>query len=138
MSPLAGFLNGLTPEKLDTLGDIYSPGVEFRNPLHHVRGLPNLRKAYEHLFQQFAQLSVTVSDVHGDDRTGFLLWSMDYRHRDDAHALAGTSHIRFAPDGRVATQTDHWDASFAVYGAYPLIGWAMRNIKRVLTPKPDP
>lgn len=137
MSPLAGFLNGLTPERLGTLGDIYSPGIEFRNPLHQIRGLAELRRVYEHLFQQFAQLSVTVTDVHGDERTGFLLWTMDYRSSGSDHSLTGTSHIRFAPDGRVAAQTDHWDASFPIYGAYPLVGWAMRNIKRALAPKPD-
>ena len=136
MSPLAGFFNGLTPEKLDTLGDIYSPGVEFQNPLHQIRGLAELRKVYEHLLQLFAQVRVTVTDVHGDDRTGFLLWTMNYQIRGMERSITGTSHVRFAPDGRVAVQTDHWDASFPIYGEYPLVGWAMRNIKRLTTIKP--
>ena len=135
MSPLAGFLNGLTPEKLATLGDIYSPGVEFHNPLHQTRGLADLRKAYEHLFQLLDRLTMAVTDVHGDERTGFLLWTMNYQSHGTAQAITGTSHIKFAPDGRVATQTDHWDASFPIYGEYPLVGWAMRNIKRAVSIK---
>ncbi|MEI6178111.1 MAG: nuclear transport factor 2 family protein [Verrucomicrobiota bacterium] len=135
MSPITGFFNGLTPEKLDTLGDIYSPGVEFQNPLRQIRGLPELRRVYEHLFQQLEHMTVAVTDVHGDDRTGFLLWTMNYQYRGMERSITGTSHIRFAPDGRVAAQTDHWDASFPIYGEYPLLGWAMRNIKRLAAAK---
>jgi len=130
MTSMAGFFNNLSLEKLDHLGDVYSPGVEFQDPLHHTRGLPALRKMYEQLLKQLQNVTVTVSDIHGDDQTGFLLWTMRYKLRGKEGVITGTSHLRFAADGRVATQYDHWDASFPVYGEFPLIGWLMRRIKR--------
>ncbi len=130
MAAMAGFFNELTLEKLDNLGDVYSPGVEFQNPLHRTRGLPLLRRIYEHLFRQLPDLSVTVSDIHGDDCTGFLLWTMRYSLRGKSQIITGTSHLKFAADGRVSSQHDHWDASFPVYAESPLIGWAMRRMKR--------
>lgn len=136
MSPMAGFFNGLSPNKLDNLGDIYSPAVEFQDPLHQTRGLADLRRVYEHLFRQLTHVTVTVTDAHGDDRTGFLLWTMSYQFRGKQRVITGTSHLKFAPDGRVAAQRDHWDASFPVYGEFPLIGWAMRCIKRLTALKP--
>ena len=115
LTPMARFRAGLSPAKLETLGDIYSPGVEFHDPLHQTRGLAELRRAYQHLFQQLKDLAVTVMDAHGDERTGFLLWKMTYKFRGSERVITGTSHLKFAPDGRVAAQTDHWDSSFPVY-----------------------
>lgn len=133
---MAGFFNALAPGKLDNLGDIYSPGVEFQDPLHQTRGLPALRRVYEHLFQQLKDISLTVTDAHGDDHTGFLLWTMRYHFRGRERIITGTSHLRFAPDGRVAAQCDYWDASFPVYGEFPLIHWVMRGIKRIVSASP--
>ena len=130
MATVAGFFNDLSPAKLETLGDVYAPGVEFHDPLHHTRGLAQLRVVYERLFAQLTEVAISVSDIHGDDSTGFMLWTMRYKLRGKDRAIHGTSHLRFAPDGRVAAQHDFWDASFPVYGEAPLLGWAMRRIRR--------
>lgn len=136
MSPIAGFFNGLTLAKLEHLGDIYSPAVEFHSPLHQTRGLPALRLVYEQLFQQLQDVSVTVTDAHGDERTGFLLWEMCYQDCGKPRSITGTSHLKFARDGRVAAQLDHWDASSLVADEFPLLGWAVRGIKRLVKTKP--
>ena len=136
MAPVAGFFNALSQEKLDHLGDIYSPGVEFQDPLHQIHGLADLRKVYEHQLQQLQDVAVTVTDAHGDERTGFLLWTMRYQMRGKERVITGTSHLKFAPDGRVAQQHDHWDASFPVYGEFPLVGWVLRGIRRRVTMRP--
>ena len=135
MAAVARFFNGLAPGKLDALGDVYSPGVEFQDPIHQVRGITALRKVYEHTFQQLKDLSVTVDDAHGDDRTGFLLWTMSYKLRGKERVINGTSHLKFAPDGRVAEQHDHWDASFPVYGEFPVMGWVMKGLKTLVSAK---
>ena len=135
MLPIAGFINGLSPAKLEHLGDIYSPGVEFHSPLHQTRGLSALRQVYEPLFQQLQDVAVSVTDAHGDERTGFLLWEMSYQDHGRQRVITGTSHLKFAPDGRVAVQHDHWDASFQTQEELPLLDWAMRGIKRLITPR---
>lgn len=136
LTTMVRFFNGLAPDKLDMLGDVYSPGVEFRDPLHQVRGLAAVRQVFEQMFRQLGELVVEVKDAHGDERTGFLLWEMRYTFRGAQRVISGTSHLRFAADGRVAAQTDHWDASFPVYGEFPVMGLAMRGIKRLVAPKP--
>lgn len=136
LTAIAGFFNGLSPGKLDSLGDIYSPGIEFNDPLHQTHGLTALRQVFEHLFQQLKDLSVIVQDAHGDERTGFLLWEMSYELRGARRTIQGMTHVRFAPDGRVCAQTDHWDASFPVYGEFPLLGLTLRGIKRLVAAKP--
>lgn len=137
LTHVARFIDGLSPDKLDQLGDIYSPGIEFRDPMHHVRGHAALRNVFEQLFQQLAGLTVSVDDAHGDDRTGFLLWTMRYQYRAKQREITGTSHFRFASDGRIVFQQDHWDASFPVYGEFPVLGWAMRGIRRMVGGRPS-
>ena len=138
MATVARFFNSLSPDKLQSLGDVYAPGVEFHDPLHHTRGLAQLRQVYERMFAQLTGVEVVVSDTHGDDETGFMLWKMQYKLRGKERIIQGTSHLRFAPDGRVAVQRDFWDASFPVYGEAPLLGWAMRRIRNQtgITPQP--
>ena len=136
LAAMAGFLNSLTAAKLANLGDIYSPAVEFQDPLNQTKGLAALRRVYEHLFEQLNEVSMSVTDAHGDDRTGFLLWTMSYRFRGKQRTITGTSHLKFAADGPIVAQQDHWDASFPVYGEFPVVGWAMRAIKRAVETKP--
>ena len=87
-------------------------------------------RVYENLFQQLANVAVAVTDAHGDERTGFLLWTMTYQLRGRQRIITGTSHLQFAADGRVMMERDFWDASGPVYGEVPLLGWVLRHIKR--------
>jgi steroid Delta-isomerase len=130
LSAVADFLNEMTPEKLERLGDIYGPGIKFHDPIHDASGLQELRQVLASRFQKMAGMEFTVEDAHGDDRTGFLLWIATYQDRGYERVIHGTSHFKFATDGRISAQRDHWDASFALYGALPVLGWLMRIIKR--------
>lgn len=130
LSAVADFFNQMTPAKLERLGDIYGPGVEFHDPIHDAIGLPQLRDVFSNRFRKMEAVTFKVVDAHGDDRTGFLLWTVTYQHRGDEQVIHGTSHFKFAHDGRVSSQRDHWDASFVLYGALPVLGWLMRIIKQ--------
>lgn len=135
MASMARYFNALSPETLDQLGDVYSPAVEFKDPMHETRGVSELRKVFEHMFQQLKGVTIQVEDAHGDERTGFLLWTMDYQFRGKPRSITGTSHLKFAPDGRVISQHDHWDASFPIYGEFPVVGLAMRGIRKLVVKK---
>ncbi|MES2921881.1 MAG: nuclear transport factor 2 family protein [Verrucomicrobiota bacterium] len=130
MSAVADFFNEMTPAKLERLGDIYGPGVEFHDPVHDAVGLSQLRDVLAHRFKEMTSARVKVMDAHGDDRTGFLLWTLTYQHLGAERVIHGTSHFKFAHDGRISAQRDHWDASFVLYGELPVLGWVMRIIKR--------
>ena len=130
MTAVADFFNEMTPAKLERLGDIYGPGIEFHDPIHDASGLSQLRGVLSNRFNQMTAVRLNVVDAHGDDRTGFLLWSATYQHRGSERVIHGTSHFKFAHDGRISAQHDHWDASFALYGELPVLGWVMRIIHR--------
>lgn len=135
LAAVAGFFNEMTPAKLAGLGDVYAPGVKFSDPINTAEGLPALKRVFEDLFKQLKDVQIAVNDAHGDDRTGFLLWTMRYQFRGRDRVIRGTSHLKFAADGRVIAQQDHWDASFVVYGEFPLLGWLMRTIQKMVRVK---
>lgn len=130
LSAVADFFNEMTPAKLERLGDIYGPGVEFHDPIDDAIGLSQLRDVLSNRFKEVTSARVKVMDAHGDDRTGFLLWTLTYQHGGNERVIHGTSHFKFANDGRISAQRDHWDASFVLYGELPGLGWLMRIIKR--------
>ena len=130
MTAVADFYNEMTPAKLDRLGDIYGPGVEFHDPIHNASGLSQLREVLIYRFHHMAAVTVKVVDAHGDDRTGFLWWTVTYQHRGNGRVIHGTSHFKFANDGRIAEQRDHWDSAPVLFGELPLLGWLTRIIKQ--------
>lgn len=137
MTAVVRLFNDLTPAKLDCLGDIYSPGIVFRDPVFEVRGLARLREVLSRRLDQIGGITVKLLDAHGDDHTGFLLWVLKYTHQGESREIHGTSHFKFAADGRISEQQDHWDASFPIYGEYPLLGWLLRQIKQRVQLTPE-
>lgn len=130
MSAVADLFMAMTPEKLERLGDVYGPGIAFYDPIHEARGLQQLREVLSKWFKKMPEISFKILDAHGDDRTGFLQWVMNYHRRGNEQVIHGMSHFRFAPDGRICEQRDHWDASFVLYGEHPVVRWMMEQIKR--------
>lgn len=133
LAPFVRFLEGFSPASLEHLGDVYSPGAAFRDPLHEVRGLAALRQVHRHTLHQLQEVAIEVLDAHGDDLSGFVRWRMRFLVRGRAEKVDGCSHLRFAADGRVLDHEDFWDASFPVYGGFPLVGWALRGIRKLVT-----
>ena len=83
MSAVADLFTTMTPAKLERLGDVYGPGIAFHDPIHDARGLPQLRDVLSNRFKKMAGISFKSLDAHGDDRTGFLLWIVNYQHRGE-------------------------------------------------------
>ena len=115
LTPMVRFFNGLAPDKLDTLGDVYSPGIDFRDPLHQVKGLPAVRDVFGQMFKQLGELTVKVTDAHGDERTGFILWEMRYRFRGAERVITGTSaagnELATTPTRKIGTAAARMSAS---------------------------
>jgi hypothetical protein len=64
----------------------------------------------------------------------FLSWDFTFRLQRQAldRRIHGSSHLRFAADGRIAYHRDYWDAAEEVYEKVPLLGGLLRRIKRRL------
>jgi hypothetical protein len=64
----------------------------------------------------------------------FLVWDFKFRFKrfdtTTPQVVRGTSHLRFAPDGRVHYHRDYWDAAEELYEKLPWVGGLMRWLKK--------
>ena len=134
LARLAEFYEHLTPLSLDRLGELYAPSARFIDPFNDVSGLPALRRVFEHMFENLVAPRFVVLEALGSERTGFLLWTFQFRRgqgRDQQ--ILGTTHLRFDDEGRVLLHHDHWDAAGQLYETLPLLGPLLRWLRRRLS-----
>jgi len=122
----------LDGDHLDRLENLYSEDITFRDPLHRIDGLDDLR-AY------FAQLYANAHDIRyvfagADEVTpgqGYLRWTLQFRHPRLAGgrpiSLQGCSYLQWRD--RVHFHQDFFDAGALLYEHIPLMGGAIRWLK---------
>lgn len=125
----------LDASRLGELDELYSVDIHFQDPLHRIEGLTALR---EYFAQLYANASDVRYDFHAFDEVapgeGYLRWTLHFRHPRLASgapiALQGCSHLRWTD--RVHHHQDFFDAGALLYEHLPLLGPAVRWLKRRL------
>lgn len=119
---------------LDSLADIYSDDIQFRDPLHAVNGFQNLTEYFSGMMDDLIECRFEFH--HSVEMTtrgeAVLFWTMRYRHAKLAGGklleLTGNSHLLF--NDKVYYHRDYFDAGSMLYEHIPLIGFAIRQIKK--------
>jgi ketosteroid isomerase-like protein len=123
----------LLPTDVARLGELYTDDAHFKDPFNEVRGLLAIRGIFEHMFVALDGPRFEIRDVIVQGEQCFLTWDFVFRmkrFRRDEQRIHGGSHLRFAPDGRVAMHRDYWDAAEELYEKLPVVGGLMRWLKR--------
>jgi ketosteroid isomerase-like protein len=130
------FFEALAPASIDGLDTVYAPDARFRDPFNEVHGVPEIRRIFAQMFEHLDDCRFTFIDETVDERGAFLTWDMTFRIRrlspGEVRRIHGATHLKFAPDGRIAYHRDYWDAADELYAKLPLIGPVMRWLKRRL------
>lgn len=122
-----------TPADLRRLDGFYTPDASFKDPFHEVRGLEAIVRVYAHMFEalEAPRFVVTARVVDGDQC--FLAWEFHFAYRNfrrgQPQTVRGGSHLLLAPDGRIRSHRDYWDAAEEVYEKLPVVGGLMRWLK---------
>ena len=135
LARMAGFFQEMTADSVKRVHELYAENACFRDPVNEVQGAAAIEAVMADLFHQLKNIRIVVREMHGDDHAGCLIWTMHYEFRGKSRSLPGVSHFRFDEKGRVAAQEDYWDASFVLYGEFPILGAMMRGIKRMVRVK---
>ncbi len=122
-------------DSLRDLPEIYSPTIEFEDPINTVQGLDNLYLVFEDLLKVFSEIEIQVKETSSTDHTAFVRWLMTYRFRKKKYSIDGVTHLKFDSSGLICKHKDYWDASFPLYGTFPLLGSLMRGIKKIAAVK---
>jgi len=128
------FWEQLTREKVAVIGEYYTGDAYFRDPFNEVRGIPELRRIFDRMFEQLHEPRFAILEVVEQGEGAFFVWDFTFRMKsykpDLVQTIHGSSHVRFAPDGRVAYHRDYWDAANELYAKLPVIGALMRWLAR--------
>jgi steroid delta-isomerase len=130
---LVAYFEAITPESVARLGEFYTPDAAFKDPFNEVRGVPAIAQIFAHMFVALDAPRFVVNDIVVQGDQAFLTWDFVFRFRRfraGEQRVRGASHLRFAPDGRVALHRDYWDAAEELYEKLPVVGGLMRWLKR--------
>lgn len=132
MQRLQDLFERLVSEQEMPLEDVYTDDVSFRDPFHVIDGRDALRAYFERLNENVKSCTFTYHDVIEDEARGVVTWTMKLETRRGPRgviAVDGATHLTYK-DGKIASHRDYFDAAQMVYEHVPLLGGAIRQIKK--------
>ena len=134
---IVALFESMTPEHVRALDAYYTIDAWFKDPFNEVRGLPAVQRIYAHMFEALDAPRFTVTSRIQQGNEVFLAWDFRFGFRSFRRGreqlVRGASHLTLAPDGRIASHRDYWDAAEEVYEKLPVFGSLMRWLKRRVT-----
>ena len=111
------------------LQHVYSDNIVFRDPLHSIHGLPELRRYMDSMYGniiscEFVFLGEWVAEADADGKASACIkWDMIFSHKKLANSkqvtVRGISHIRFGE--RIDYHEDVFDLGAMLYEHIPLL-----------------
>jgi ketosteroid isomerase-like protein len=135
---IVALFENMQREDVRALDAYYAIDAWFKDPFNEVRGLPAVQRIYAHMFEALEAPRFTVTSRIQQGNEVFLAWDFRFGFRSFRRGreqlVRGGSHLTLAPDGRIASHRDYWDAAEEVYEKLPAIGSLMRWLKRRAAP----
>ena len=132
LDSLRRYFEQLRPEDVAHMGRYYGEHAYFRDPFNEVRGLPAVQRVFAHMFETLEAPRFVVRDAFAEGEQAFLTWDFIFRRGGREQTIHGSSHLRFAPDGKVKYHRDYWDAAEELWETVPLLGGVLRFLKKRL------
>ena len=136
LARLADYFETMAPSSVERIGDYYAPDARFKDPFNDVRGVPAIRRVFQHMFRQVGQPRFIVTERIAGGGSAMLVWQFHFNARfglaEQAQVIHGASHLRFDAAGLVTLHRDYWDAAEELYAKLPLLGALMRALARKL------
>jgi steroid Delta-isomerase len=128
------FFETLQPSSVQGMARFYTADAYFKDPFNEVHGLAEIERIFSHMYVALDQPHFVVTDRVVQGAQCFLVWDFKFRFKrfdtTTLQTVRGTSHLRFAPDGRVRYHRDYWDAAEELYEKLPWVGGLMRWLKK--------
>ena len=133
---LLHFYETLTPDRVPDFGFYYAENAYFKDPFNEATRIEDIREIFARMFRVLADPHFVVHEKIGDGTGLFLVWDMSFRLKSWRPQLVrvihGVSHLRFDDEGKVTYHRDYWDTGEELYAKLPLIGGAVRFLRRAM------
>jgi hypothetical protein len=134
LAALVHWFETITPASVVDLPKFYASNAYFKDPFNEVRGLAPMEAIFSHMFVAMHAPRFVVTGQVLQGNQAFLTWDFHFAFRSfqpqTQRLIAGTTHLVFDGDGKVAIHRDYWDVAEELYEKLPLLGGLMRWLKR--------
>lgn len=127
---IRAYFERLARDDLARIGEIYTDDASFKDPFNEVAGTKDIARIFEHMFDTLERPRFVVHEVVADGPGVFLTWDFLFDRGGRPWQVRGASHLRLAPDGRIAMHRDYWDAAEELWAKMPLVGALVRWLTR--------
>lgn len=131
----AAVFETMTAENVSELRALLAPDVHFRDPFNDVRDARRMVRIMAHMYQTCDVIAFRVADIQAEGDTAFMTWSFRFRPRrmsGPPWQVDGVTELHFDAAGKVTAHLDYWDSGSQFYARLPVLGWAIRKIRRRL------
>ncbi|HEX2682441.1 MAG TPA: nuclear transport factor 2 family protein [Ferruginibacter sp.] len=115
---------------LEQLPNLYSEEVSFKDPIHQIHGLADLRQYFARFCSPDTYCSFEFMNQVVTCDQAFFHWQMHYSHPQLEHgrqlSLNGGSLIRF--NNLITHHEDFYDMGAMIYTHVPVMGWVVKKI----------
>ena len=132
---LRNFVDGyqlLSTSNLDLLANIYHKNITFIDPMHQVKGIHDLAKYFEGLYQNLLTCDFVINNVIVQANEAAVFWTMSYRHpklnKGKLVTIMGSSYLKGQQD-KVIYHQDYLDLGAMLYEQIPLFGKLTKWVK---------
>ena len=126
----AAYFDTLTRERLSEMDRLFAADARFCDPFNDVRGVPAIRRVFEHMYETIEQPRFVIRHRVRDESVAYLKWNFTGRTGRHDFDFVGLSEVRFDPQGLVAAHLDYWDSGTLVYERMWVLGALVRMVKR--------
>ncbi|MGF1769985.1 nuclear transport factor 2 family protein [Enterovibrio makurazakiensis] len=125
----------LSKDNLSSLNAIYSEDVVFEDPAHRIEGYDNLSRYFEVMYSNVNDCRFDIHEqaINGD--VAFISWTMSLSHpklSGGAERVVNGCTRLVLKEGRVVIHRDYFDLGEMLYEALPVLGSAVKMIKKRL------
>ncbi|OWV27603.1 nuclear transport factor 2 family protein [Halomonas campaniensis] len=136
LEAFCAFFNKLDNTCTEKLYEVYTEDIVFSDPLHKIAGREALARYFSTLYENVEQCQFRYHAKQLQGQQAFVTWTMTFIHPRLAGGkpveVEGCSALMFAEDGRVQRHRDYFDAGAMLYEQLPLMGSAIRWLKKRL------
>lgn len=115
------------------LAGLYDADSTLVDPFGEHKGLFAIQRYFTHLLANVEACRFAIESPLYEQQRFSVAWTMHWSHPriagGETLALPGCSMVDIAGD-RILRQRDYYDAGEMLYEHLPLLGWAVRGVKR--------
>ncbi|TAM52648.1 MAG: nuclear transport factor 2 family protein [Burkholderiaceae bacterium] len=134
VSRIVTFFEQLTLAGVADVDRLYAPHARFKDPFNAVEGVDAIRRIFDHMFAALREPRFVVTGRVVQGAQCFLTWDFMFYFRSlrqgQAQTIRGASHLVLDAQGLITLHRDYWDAAEELYEKLPVVGGAMRWLKR--------